>query len=555
MSPDTVEFNLSDVFSTVAQAVPERECIVTGHRRFTYREINDRSTRLASYLHSLGLGTRTERNDLANHESGQDHIGLYLFNGNEYIEAMIGCYRSRVAPFNVNYRYVKDELLYLLRDAGTRGLIYHATFAPTIEAILDELPEVDVLIQVADESGNDLIPGAFDYEEILASQDPVAPQVETSPDDLYILYTGGTTGMPKGVLWRQHDIFMAAMGGRRIGTWEEVGSYEAIAQGAINGSAMKSMPLPPLMHGAAQWVSFISMSAGGTIVMPSNTRNLDPVDVLATIEREKVNIVALVGDAMARPVIEELENQSASGRSYDLSSLLAVGNGGAPLNASLKERLLAVIPNLIVSDSVGSSETGAQASHVSTKGSVQTGNFVPGPGAVVTNEAMDELLEPGSQEIGWLGQGGWVPLGYLGDPEKTMRTFPEIQGARYSIPGDRARHLEGGIIELLGRDSATINSGGEKIFAEEVELSIASHPAVADVIVVGRSSDKWGQEVVALVKLGEGRGATVQELVEHAANSIARYKLPKSVQFMDEIRRSPAGKADYRWAKQQVERA
>jgi fatty-acyl-CoA synthase len=548
----STQFNMARVFDTVTEAVPDREAVIWGDRRLTYGDLSDRSHRLATYLRSRGLGEiHRERSELAGHESGQDHLGIYLYNGNEYLEAMLAAFQSRVAPFNVNYRYVEDELIYLLDNAGCRALVYHATFAPTLAAILDKLPKLEVLVQLADESGNELLPGAVDYDEVLASTEPDLSGVEPSPDDLYILYTGGTTGMPKGVLWRQHDVFMSCMGGRNILTWQAVTSYEEIAANAAAVEIpLRMMPLPPLMHGAAQWASFIGLNGGQCLVFQENTRRLDPVDVWRTLERAKATTITTVGDAVARPLVEELERGD-----YDISSLIAVGNGGAALTPTIKERLLAQKPGLIVSDAVGASETGAQMSHLSSAGAVSTGRFTPGPGTVVVSEDMTRLLAPGHDGNGWLAQEGWVPLGYLGDADKTARTFPAIDGVRYAVPGDRARHLDNGDIELLGRDSVTINSGGEKIFAEEVERAIAGHPAVHDVVVVGRASERWGQEVVALVELAAGESGTsalADDIVAHAGKSIARYKLPKDVLFLDRIQRSPAGKADYRWAKAQV---
>ena len=543
------EFNLALTFETVAAAVGERECLVWRDRRLTYAQLAERARRLASYLHQRGLGVRTERAGLAGHQSGQDHLALALYNGNEYLESMIGAYRARVAPFNVNYRYTGEELRYLLGDAGARGIVYHASLAPVIAEVLADLPGVEVLLQVADDSGNELLEGAVDYEEALAAGSPEGPPTEPSPDDLYVLYTGGTTGMPKGVLWRQHDIFMAAMGGRRIGTWEEVGSYEALGTQAAGGLGLKLMLLPPLMHGAAQWAAFLLMADGAVIVLPDDPRRLDPADVWRTLEREGANSLTVVGDAMVRPLMAELDRGS-----YDTSTLFVIGNGGAPLTPAVRQLVLAHLPNVIISDSAGSSETGAQMTAVAST-SEGAGRFVPGPGALVVSEDLDAVLEPGHEGIGWLAQAGQVPLGYLGDPDKTARTFPVIDGVRYSIPGDRARHLADGQIELLGRDSVTINSGGEKIFAEEVERAIAGHPAVADVVVSGRPSERWGQEVVAVVQLAEGASATPAEIVGAASGSIARYKLPKAVLFVPRIERSPSGKADYRWAGEQARKA
>ena len=544
------DFNIGTVHETVAAVVPDRECIVWRDRRLTYRDVTDRSRRLASYLHRAGLGAHTERSELNGWESGQDHVALYLYNGNEYLEGMLGAFKARVAPFNVNYRYVAEELRYLFQDGRPRAIVYHASFAPLLAEVLPQLPDVAVLLQVADESGEALLPGAVDYEEALASVEPELPPVETSPDDLYLLYTGGTTGMPKGVAWRQDDIFMGAMGGRQIGTWQEFTSYEEIAQAAQASNGLRMMPTPPFMHGASQWAAFICMTGGGTIVVQDTTRHLDPVDVWSTVAREGVQSLTVVGDALARPLIDELERGD-----YDVSSLVGFGNGGAPLNPALKQRLLDLLPSLFVSDSVGSSETGAQATHLSTKDGVSTGTFMPGPGAVVVSEDMTRLLEPGHEGMGWLAQTGHVPLGYLHDEAKTKRTFPVIDGVRYAVPGDRAIWLADGQIELLGRDAVTINSGGEKIFAEEVEKAIAGHPAVRDVICVGRPSERWGNEVVALVQLADGRSATQDELAQHASAHVARYKLPKAWLFLDEIRRSPAGKADYRWAAQTAREA
>jgi acyl-CoA synthetase (AMP-forming)/AMP-acid ligase II len=545
----STQFNLPDVFDTVAGVHPDRDCLIWGDTHITFSQMVDRSTRLGAYLHGRGLGAHTERDQLAGHESGQDHLGIYLYNGNEYLEAMLGAFRARVAPFNVNYRYVADELLYLLDNARCRALVYHAAFAPTLAGLLDRLPHLEVLIQVADASGNALLPGAVDYGTVMAETEPTLP-VRPSPDDLYILYTGGTTGMPKGVLWRQHDIFMSAMGGRNILTQEAVDDYDDVAaQAAAFSTPLKFLVLPPLMHGAAQWVSFIGLNNGHAVVLPPDTQRLDPAQTWRTVESERCTTLTVVGDAIARPLVEELESGD-----YDTSSLLSVGNGGAPLTPTIKERLLAQLPSILLTDSVGSSETGAQMSHLSSAGGdVSTGRFTPMAGTVVVTEGLDKVVEPGHDGIGWLAQQGWVPLGYLGDADKTARTFPVIDGVRYSVPGDRARHQPDGEIELLGRDSVTINSGGEKIFAEEVERAIAGHPAVHDVVVVGRADERWGQEVVALVELSAGASATEEDIVTHAGQHIARYKLPKDVLFLDAIQRSPAGKADYRWAKAQVQ--
>lgn len=544
---ESIQFTVPAAADAVAAVIGDREFIIQGERRFTYAQIAERSIRLAKYLHSQGLGCHTERSELAGHEVGQDLLGIYAHNGPEYVEGMLGAWRARVGPFNVNYRYVKSELQYLLSDSGATALLYHAAFAPRLAEVLADLPKLRVLIQIADDSGNELLPGAVDYESIVAEGPADAPPVEPSPDDLYVLYTGGTTGMPKGVLWRQHDIFMTSFGGRSLYTGELATSYDDITTRCAEAPGTKLMVLPPLMHGAAQWAVFTAMNTGQSVVFSPVTSHLDVDDVVRTIEREKILAVTVVGDAMARPLAEAFERTSA-----DLSSLAVVANGGAQLTPTAKQRLIDAKANLMVVDGVGSSETGAQMTHMSAPGAVSTGKFTAGPDTYVAAEDLGTILEPGHDGMGWLAQRGYVPLGYKGDAAKTAATFPVIDGVRYSVPGDRARHLADGAVELLGRDSVTINSGGEKIFAEEVESAIASHPAVADVVVAGRPSERWGQEVVAVVALAGGATAAADELIEHASAVIARYKLPKAVVFRPAIERSPAGKADYRWAREQA---
>src|SRR6516164_8164263 len=551
MSDTTTQFTVPAVAKAVAAAIPDRDLVIWGERRYSYAQLIERSNRLAGYLHSRGLGCHTERSGLAGHEVGQDLLGIYAYNGNEFVEALLGTFQARVAPFNVNFRYVKSELQYLLADAGATALIYHAAFAPRVAEILPDLPRLRVLIQIADDSGNDLLYGAVDYETILASSSPEPPSVQHSPDDLYVLYTGGTTGMPKGVLWRQHDIFMTSFGGRNLMTGEPFGSVDEIVAGATAGPGTKVLILPPLIHGAAQWTAMMALTTGQSIVFPSVVDHLDAEDVVRTIERERVMAVTVVGDAIARPLVAAIEKRLKNGTA-DVSSLAVVANGGALLTPFVKQRLIEVLPNAVIVDGVGSSETGGQMHHMSTSGAVSTGTFNAGPDTFVASEDLTAIMEPGHDGIGWLAQRGYIPLGYKGDAAKTAKTFPVIDGVRYAIPGDRARHRADGVIELLGRDSVTINSGGEKIFAEEVETAIASHPAVGDVVVTGRPSERWGQEVVAVVALAEGAHAGADELVAHAAQSLARYKLPKAIVFRPVIERSPSGKADYRWAREQA---
>ncbi|SBS78406.1 Long-chain-fatty-acid--CoA ligase [uncultured Mycobacterium sp.] len=544
MSSD-VSFDLSSVFRTVAQTLPDREALIWRDQRWTYAQLDARIDGVAHYLASQGLGCHTERDQLAPHESGQDHLGLYLRNGNEYLEAMVAGYRARVAPFNVNYRYVEEELLYLLTDSAAKALVYGAEFAPYVASIRDRLPELRVLIQVADSSGNDLLPGAVDYESIITTPAPTSGMPTPSGDDLYILYTGGTTGMPKGVLWRQHDIFMSAMGGRPFGSDTSLASYEELAEQARTNAGFRSiLMIPPLMHGAAQWAAFNMFSTGGWMVLPDDVDRMNAPAVMRLAERERVLSIPVVGDAIARPLLDEIETGQ-----YDLSGLVTITNGGAPLSPTVRERLLAALPNLMVLDAVGASETGMQMTTMAAKGVEQkAATFTPQHDTAIISADFSRVLAAGDGE-GWLARRAYVPLGYLGDAEKSARTFPTINGVRWSVPGDKARFLADGQIELLGRDSVTINSGGEKIFAEEVERAVASHPAVYDVVVAGRPSERWGSEVVAIVQFAEGCSATDDELTDACRAHIAQYKLPKAFIRTEKVLRSPAGKADYRWAK------
>ncbi len=544
-----MEFNLAQVHEAIAEAIPDRECIVFRDRRLTWRDVTERTRRLANVLADAGLGARAGgRAGLAGHESHEDHLAIYLYNGNEYLESMVGAFKARVAPINVNYRYVAEELQYLLDNSEARAIVFHSQFAPTLAEVLPELPRLALLLQVPDDSDNDLLEGAVWYEDALASVSAALPASAAawSPDDLYVLYTGGTTGMPKGVLWRQHDIYMSVMGGAVTGVPHE--SLESVVEAAKSGM-LRVMPAAPFMHGAGHWIAFLAMNGGNTVVIQDEVRRLDPKDILSVVEREKVSFLQIVGDSFARPILDEMDAGS-----YDLSTLFIILSGGAPLNPTLKSRFLERLPNAMILDGMGSSEGGGQMTQVTTAGTdVTTGTFTPSAGTCILSEDLTRVLEPGSEEVGWVAMRGHVPLGYLGDPEKSRHTFPVIDGVRYSIPGDRGRQRADGIVEMLGRDSVTINSGGEKIFAEEVEAALGHHPAVYDAVVCGRPSEQWGQEVVAIVQVREGieTGPEMEHaLLDESAKHIARYKLPKAFVFVDQVLRSPAGKADYRWAKE-----
>jgi acyl-CoA synthetase (AMP-forming)/AMP-acid ligase II len=534
------QFTVGDIHEAIAETRPEAECLVFRDRKLTWSEVTDRTRRLANFLNDRGYGCHTERADLTQQESGQDHLAIYLHNGNEYLECMLGAFKGRVAPFNVNYRYVAEELIYLLNDSSASVIVYHSIFAPILESILSQVPLITMMLQVDDESGHNLLPGAMWYEDALLSSRSDLP-APASPDDLYILYTGGTTGMPKGVMWRQGDALVECFGGSR--TAASVDDFLAETKGR------RALVAPPFMHGAGHWVAFGSWNAGGTVFVPSIPERLDAHDIWSMVEQEKIDFLLIVGDAFARPLIDQLKLQS-----YDLSTLTVIISGGAALSAHYKDELLELAPHLMIIDGLGSSEAGGQLTHMSAAGGATTGTFPLAPNNHVLSSDYSEVLQPGHidaghPEAGWLAKSGRLALGYLGDAEKTAKTYPVINGVRYVVPGDRAVLTSDGLVEMRGRDSVTINSGGEKIFAEEVEMAVKSHPAVLDCVVTGRPSERWGNEVVAIVHLRADTPTTHQELIEEAAKHIARYKLPKEFIYVDHIVRSPSGKADYRWAK------
>ncbi len=529
------ELNWAAIHEAIAEVIPDRECIVWRDRRLTWAEITDRSRRFAALLGDHGLGTHRALSDCEPWESPHDHVALYLHNGNEYLEALLGAAKARTVGVNINYRYVAEELQYVLADSNARAIVYHGAFAATLAEVLPSLPHLRLLVQVDDGSHTPLLPGAVDYETTLQAASPRPPEA-LSPDDLYILYTGGTTGMPKGVLWRQADFLAACLGIAQ--------TTDDIVTSAATGT-LRALPAPPFMHGAAHWNALSAWLAGGTVVIQDDPVRLDPADVLSTIEREHVTSLLIVGDAFARPLVDALHIGS-----YDLSGLRFLLTGGALLSAKVKEELLELVPHLHIVDVLGSSETGRQGVQRSTQArGASTGTFDRSPTAVVLAEDLSGRLAPGAAELGWLAQTGRVPLGYLGDPAKTTRTFPMVEGLRHAVAGDRARILADGSVELHGRDSVTINTGGEKVFAEEVEQALKGHPAVFDAVVVGRPSERWGQEVVGVIQLRPGHDDTTDDDIRAAAAAhLARYKLPKAFVRVAQIERSPSGKPDYRWA-------
>jgi acyl-CoA synthetase (AMP-forming)/AMP-acid ligase II len=524
-------FNLADLFEIVADAIPERDVLVTSERRLTYETLDARANQLAHHLAAQGVGER-------------DHVGLQLTNGTEYLEGMLACFKLRAVPVNVNFRYVEGELRYLFDDADLVGLVFHRAFAGKVAAVLPEVPRLTTLLVVDDDSGEaTTVAGEVRYEDALAAQPADRSGFpERSADDLYIVYTGGTTGMPKGVLWRQEDIFFAAMGGGdpfQMGDW--IKTPEQIGERVAASTGMAALPTPPFMHASAHWLAFHTMFTGGKIVIPPGGR-FDPPTVWHLVSSEAVNTVVVVGDAMARPLADEF---AAKRDQYDASSVFAIGSGGAILSSSTKAQLAELFPNVLVVDGFGSSETG-------TLGNAAAG--ASGPRFTVNDQTavLDDdgnPVEPGSATVGRLARRGHIPLGYYGDEEKTARTFIEYQGVRWVLPGDMATVEDDGTVALLGRGSVSINSGGEKIFPEEVEAACKSNPKVFDCVVVGVPDERWGERVTAVVQPREDTTVDLADLQETCRGQIAGYKVPRGIVSVDQIVRSPAGKADYGWAK------
>jgi fatty-acyl-CoA synthase len=547
-----MELNIAAACEAIAAAAPDRACLVTSRGSWTWSQVQDRTRRLAAVLAAAGLGRPGTEGD-PRWSSPHDHVALYLHNGHEYLEGMLGAWKARTAPFNVNYRYVAEELRYLLDDAATRAVIVQGSFAPVLGSVLPTLRRrPDLILQVDDGSGAALLPGALDYEAALESADPELPSELVgawSGDDLYLCYTGGTTGMPKGTMWRQADFVVAALGVRhRDGSdYESLDELVADARGTV-----RALPAPPLMHGAAHWNALSCWLAGGTVVIQSVVDRFDPEDVLDAVEAHGATSLLVVGDPMARPLVDVLRAEAAAGRHRDLSTLRHLLSGGAVLSPMLKGELLELLPHLTIVDVLGSTESGRQGVSQVRSGDDTTASFAPSSTACVLSEDLSRRLDPGETELGWLAQSGRVPLGYLGDPDKSRRTFPVVDGIRYAVAGDRAMSLPDGRIELHGRDSVCINTGGEKVFAEEVETAVKRHPAVLDAVVCGRPSPRWGEEVVAIVSLRPGAEVADDELRSTAGEHLARYKLPRVFLRVDQVLRAPSGKADYRWARAQV---
>jgi acyl-CoA synthetase (AMP-forming)/AMP-acid ligase II len=530
-----LEFNLADLFESVADVAAEHTAVVADGRRLSYLELEGRANRVAHRLADGGLGRG-------------DFVGLQLANGAEYLEAMLGCFKIRAVPVNVNYRYVTEELRYLYRDGGLRGLVFHSRYREAVAGAIDALSEPRLVLEVGDETGFAGV--GEDYEEALAGASPERDFEHRSSDDLYCIYTGGTTGMPKGVLWRHEDIFFAAMGGGDpLSLGNTVAAPDELA-GRITAPGLVALACPPFMHASGQWLAFTMLFGGGKVVtLPAG--RFDARALWQLVGAEAVNVLVVVGDAMAVPALEWLE---AHADTVDTSTLLAVGSGGAAMSAATKRRLEAVLPNVIVIDAFGSSETGQLG------GSAPTGDPYGAPRLRVDERTnvLDDALQPvapGSGAVGHLARSGHIPVGYLGDADKTAATFVEALGKRWALPGDRATVDEDGSITVLGRGSLSINSGGEKVYPEEVEGVLRERPEVADVVVVGAPHDRFGEQVVAVVQPRAGAALDAEALRAACRERLASYKVPRLFVVTEAVERSPAGKADYRWARSLAEEA
>ncbi len=536
-----MEFNVADLYEKVTDYVSEREAIIFGENRLTYRSLDDRANQAAHYLASVGV------------KKG-DHVGIYAYNCPEWAEAMVACYKIGAVPINVNYRYVEEELVYLINNADFVALFFQKQFSPLLVEIKDKLPTLKHFIAIDDDSNEDASTlNAANYETALAGQTKDRGFGPRSGDDLYVLYTGGTTGMPKGVIWRQEDVIMALGGGIDMANQQPLESAEFMAaRCSKEGSfALKSFQLAPLMHGAAQWGLLRALFEGNTVVM-SDKKNFDGANIWEIAEKEKVNMMMITGDAMARPMMDALEIKS-----YDLPSLFVLASSAAIFSPSLKDRYTEKLPNVMILDNIGSSESGYTGMTVHEKGKSGKDSggprVAPGRDTVVLDEAFN-LLHPGHEGIGFLARGGNIPHGYYKDEKKTAETFITAgDGNRYVVPGDMAIWHDDNTITMLGRGSMCINSGGEKIFPEEVEGAIKAHPDVFDTLCVGTPDERFGSCVTALVQLRKGSAEPTLESVQEACSTqIARYKLPRRLYFVSEIKRAPSGKPDYKWAKEEA---
>jgi len=533
-------YNVADLFEHTVDAVPDREALICGDVRRTFADLEARTNALAHTLADQGI------------EPG-DHVGIYALNSMPWMEALLAICKARAVPVNVNYRYVEEELKYLFDNADLKGLVYDEQFGPRVAAVKAQLPLLKTLVMIEDGSGEpqtDLDP--IPFEMAVENGSPERDFGPRSGDDQVIIYTGGTTGMPKGVMWRGEDIFFALAGGIDPFTKEPVASeFEQSEKAAASGGQLIFMTPPPLMHGAAFVASLMQLFQGNRNVLVAK---FDPTELWRIVAKEGANSILIVGDAMGRPMIESLEALEATGELPDLSSLISLSSSAAVFSPVIKDRFLERFPNLIITDSIGATESGFNGLITVGKGTTQMSGggptVTPGKDTVVLDDDFN-ILEPGSEIVGKVGRGGNIPLGYYKDPVKTAQTWIIAKdGRRYAVPGDFAKFEADGTITLLGRGSVCINSGGEKVYPEEVEQALKAHPDVFDVVVVGVADERWGQTVAAVVQLRPDHPSPgLDALADHCRSFVAGYKLPRHLHLVDEVVRSPSGKPDYPWAK------
>ncbi|MCB9382838.1 MAG: AMP-binding protein [Acidimicrobiaceae bacterium] len=534
-----MEFHYATIWESIADVLPEHTAVVHGDVRLSWREYDERAARMAAAYSAAGLGPDSK-------------IGLYLYNGNEYLEAHYGAFKMRGVPVNVNYRYLDEELVYLLDNADAEALVFHSSLGDRVERIRARLPKLQLLIEV-DDGGAGQVPVARRYDEVIATTAPM-PRIERSEDDIYMLYTGGTTGMPKGVMYDMGGFTRAfvGMGFPLLGQAPPADPAEiagAVAAVVNATGGVVSQPCAPLMHGTGIWLGVMIPQLMGATVVTLQSRSLDPHEVLSTVQREKVTNLVIVGDAFAKPMIAAYDEAAAAGRPYDLSSIQMIISSGVMWTAEVKEQLLERIEQAVLLDAMGSSE-GSMGSSISMKGvPPSTAKFTQNPTTKVFTEDGREVL-PGSGEVGMVAAGGMVPVGYFKDAEKSARTFRTIDGVRYSFPGDMAMVADDGTLVLLGRGSQVINSGGEKIFPEEVEEAAKRVEGVVDCLVVGLPDEKFGNAVTAVVSLADGASVDEATVIAGVKEQLAGYKAPKKVVFVAKVPRAPNGKADYKTAGQ-----
>ncbi|GAA4889312.1 acyl-CoA synthetase [Streptomyces coeruleoprunus] len=532
-----MEYNLADLFESVVDVVPDREALVhldhpgTGaERRLTYARLDAAANRVGHHLLDAGIGPG-------------EHVGLHLYNGVEYLQTVLGCLKARIVPVNVNYRYVEDELAYLYRDADLVGLVFDAEFSARVAAAAPRAGRLRHLVRVGTPQPDGVRePDCVAFTDAEAAGSPERGFPARSADDLFIIYTGGTTGMPKGVMWRQEDLFFAGLGGGAP-TGEPVGRPEELAERvAAGGDGITFFPTPPLMHGTSTLTAFIGFHFGQRVVLH---RGFAPREVLRTVERERVTSVSLVGDAMLRPLIDALNGPL---KGTDLSSLFSVSSSGAVLSDAVRAEFTALAPHVTLLNNFGSSESGFNGTATDDAGAGSRFRLRVNARTRVVDPVTHAPVAVG--EPGRLAQRGHVPLGYYNDPAKTAETFFRKDGERWVLLGDMATVDEDGVVTVLGRGSQCINTGGEKVYPEEVEQALKAHPDVYDALVAGVPDAVWGHRVAAVVQLREGAAPlSLGEVQGHCRVRLAGYKVPRQLVVTDRIRRSPSGKADYRWAR------